>query len=257
MSLSIEVFKCLSDNYIYLAHDSETGRTAAIDAPDARAIKQALARRNWTLSDILITHHHWDHTEAIGPLKQAFDVTVTGPATEAGKIKGLDKTVGDGEAVMIGNTSLRVIKTPGHTLGHVCYFDPEGKNLFTGDALFSLGCGRMFEGTPELMWPGLKRLRELPEETMAYCGHEYSAANARFALSIDPDNEALKTRSAEISELRAKGSPTIPFLLGEDRLANPFLRADEPKLGAIMGMPGADPARVFAAIRKAKDNFRG
>lgn len=257
MPISIEVFECLSDNYIYLVHDSETGRTAAIDAPDAPAIKQALARRNWILSDILITHHHWDHTDAIAPLKQAFDVTVTGPATEADKIKGLDKTVGDGDEIMIGNSRLQVIKTPGHTLGHVCYFDAEGKNLFTGDALFSLGCGRMFEGTPDRMWSGLKRLRELPDETMVYCGHEYSAANAKFALSIDSGNEALKARNAEILALRAKAGPTIPFLLGEDKLANPFLRADDRKLAAIMNMSGADPAMVFAAIRKAKDMFRG
>jgi len=257
MSISIAVFACLSDNYGYLLHDNASGATAAIDAPDDQAIKQALARRNWTLSDILITHHHWDHTQAIATLKRAFAVKVSGPAAEADKIAGLDKPVRGGDGIMIGNVEIKIIDTPGHTLGHVCYFDAKGKNLFTGDALFSLGCGRMFEGTPELMWPGLKRLRELPDETMTYCGHEYSAANARFALSIDPGNAALQTRSKEISALSAKGAPTIPFLLGEDKRANPFLRADEPELAAAMGLPAGTPTEVFAAIRKAKDNFRG
>ncbi len=255
MSISIEIFACLPDNYGFLVRDRSTGATAAIDAPDEHAIKEALARRNWTLSDILITHHHWDHTGGIGPLKQAFDITVTGPGAEAGKIAGLDRKIGDGDQVMIGNIRLRVMATPGHTLGHVCYFDPADKNLFCGDALFSLGCGRIFEGTPETMWAGLKKLRELPDETMVYCGHEYGAANARFALGIDPGNEALKTRAAKISALRSKNQPAVPFLLGEDRSANPFLRADEPELAALMGMPGAAPAKVFAAIRKAKDNF--
>ncbi len=255
MSMSIEIFACLSDNYGYLLHDHATGATAAVDAADDRAIMEALARRGWALSDIIVTHHHWDHTDAIAPLKQAFDVTVSGPAREEAKIAGLDNPVQGGDTLMIGSLKLEVIDTPGHTLGHVAYFERQSSSLFCGDALFSLGCGRIFEGTPEQMWTGLKNLRELPDQTLAYCGHEYSAANAAFALSVDPDNEALKARAAEIAALRAKDRPTIPFLLGEDKLANPFLRADAPELAAVMGMPGADPARVFAAIRKAKDGF--
>jgi len=255
VSISIEIFNCLSDNYGYLVHDNSTGATAAIDAPDDQAIKQALARRGWTLSDILITHHHWDHTGGIASLKRDFAVTVAGPHEKADKINGLDKIIGGGDQIMIGALKLQIIATKGHTLGHICYFDAEGKNLFTGDALFSLGCGRMFEGTPEMMWDGLSRLKKLPDETMVYCGHEYGAANARFALSIDPANKALKARAAEISALEAKNLPAVPFLLGEDKHANPFLRADAPEMAAAIGMPAAAPAAVFAAIRKAKDEF--
>ncbi|VAW15517.1 Hydroxyacylglutathione hydrolase [hydrothermal vent metagenome] len=255
MPLQIEIFKCLADNYGFLLHDSKSGRTAAIDAPEADPINKALVRRNWKLSDVLITHHHWDHTGAIAALKLSHDITVSGSALEADKIDGLDKKLSDGDRVMIGNTGLRVIATPGHTLGHVCYFDTNGKNLFTGDAMFSLGCGRMFEGTPAMMWAGLERLRELPDETMVYCGHEYGAANAAFALSIDPNNKALQTRAAEISALRSKNLPEVPFLLGEDKRANPFLRADDPELASLIGMSGAAPTEVFGAIRKAKDVF--
>lgn len=255
MGLIVDVFAARSDNFGYLAHDQASGRTAAIDAPEAGPIRAALDQRGWTLTDIFITHHHIDHVEAIAELKEAFGTRVVGPRDEADKIEGLDELVGDGDTLELGETRFAVMATPGHTLGHVVFYDAEGGHLFSADALFSLGVGRMFEGTPGPMWAGLKRLRELPDETLVYCGHEYTQSNAKFALSIDPDNAALKTRAAEVESLRAAGRPTIPFNLGEDKKANPFLRADAPQLARHYGLNGTDPAEVFAAIRKGKDNF--
>ena len=255
MPLHVHTFATLSDNYGFLVHDTQTGRTASIDAAAAPPIEAELARTGWTLTDILVTHHHWDHTDGILPLKQAHGARVTGPSAEADHIAGMDHGVHGGQTITLGASTLAVIDTPGHTNGHICYFDAEGCNLFSGDALFSLGCGRMFEGTPRPMWQGLTRLRALPDETKVFCGHEYSAANADFALSIDPDNPALIARAEHVRRLRDANQPTIPFLLGEDKAANPFLRADDPALAARFNLPPDDPARVFAAIRKAKDSF--
>lgn len=255
MALIVDVFPARSDNFGYLVHDQATGRTAAIDAPEATAIRNALTRRGWTLTDIFITHHHIDHVEAIAELKAAFGTRVVGPRDEADKIEGLDELVGDGDKIILGETSFDVMATPGHTLGHVVFYEPKGGHLFSADALFSLGVGRMFEGTPGPMWEGLKRLRALPDDTLVYCGHEYTLGNARFALSIDPDNEALKARASTVEALRADDKPTIPFHLGEDKKANPFLRADAPELARHYGLDGTDHAAVFAAIRKGKDNF--
>jgi hydroxyacylglutathione hydrolase len=255
MGLIVDVFSARSDNYGYLVCDEPSGRVAAIDAPDVQAIETALVHRGWRLTDILITHHHGDHTEAIAPLKADYGARVTGPRAEAGKIDGLDVLVEAGDEVELGETRFAVIATPGHTLGHITYHNAAGGHVFTGDALFSLGCGRMFEGTPGPMWEGLKRLRALPDDTLVYCGHEYTAANARFALSVDPDNPALQARAAEVAQLRSAGRFTIPARLGEEKQANPFLRADALELAKAMGLDGSDPAAVFAALRKAKDNF--
>jgi hydroxyacylglutathione hydrolase len=255
MSLEIEIFICRTDNYGYLVRDAESGRTAAIDAPDADAITAALARRDWTLSDILITHHHADHTDGIPALVDAFGAAVTGPRAEADKIKGLDVLVTPGDAVTLGETKFAVLGVPGHTLGHIAYHDAADGHLFTGDALFSLGVGRMFEGTPESMWAGLVGLRNLPDETLVYCGHEYTLANIKFALSVDPDNPALRARAVEAKAQRDAGGFTVPATLGDEKQANPFLRADQPVLARAMGLADTDPAAVFAALRKAKDNF--
>jgi hydroxyacylglutathione hydrolase len=255
MALIVDVFPAREDNYGYLVHDEATGRTAAIDATETAAIKAALTRRGWTLSDIFITHHHIDHVEAIADLKGEFGARVVGPRDEADKIEGLDELVGDGDEITLGDSTFAVMATPGHTLGHIVFYNAEGGHLFSADALFSLGVGRMFEGTPGPMWEGVKRLRELPDETLVYCGHEYTESNARFALSIDPDNAALQQRAAEVKALRAAGKPTIPFNLGEDKLANPFLRADAPELARHYGIEGAAPGEVFGAIRKGKDTF--
>jgi hydroxyacylglutathione hydrolase len=257
MSLIVDVFICRQDNYGYLAHDPATGRTAAIDAPDAGAITAALAKRGWTLSDIFITHHHADHTEGIAELVATHGPTVTGPKAEADKIAGLDTLVAPGDVVPLGDARFAVLGTPGHTLGHIAYHDAGNSVVFTGDALFSLGCGRMFEGTPGPMWAGLLALRALPDATLVYCGHEYTLANARFALSVDPGNAALKARAAEAKAQRDAGRFTIPARLGTEKQANPFLRADSPEMAQAMQLGGADPAAVFAALRKAKDNFAG
>lgn len=255
MALIVDVFPARQDNFGYLVHDEATGRTAAIDAPEAKPIRDALARRGWTLSDIFITHHHVDHVEAIPELKAAFGARVVGPRDEADKIEGLDELVGDCDVIELGESRFEVMAAPGHTLGHVVFYDREGGHLFSADALFSLGVGRMFEGTPGPMWEGVKRLRDLPDETLVYCGHEYTQSNARFALSIDQDNVALQQRAAEVDALREAGKATIPFKLGEDKRANPFLRADAPELAAHYGLDGTDAGAVFAAIRKGKDNF--
>ena len=255
MSVIVDVFGARSDNFGYLVHDEASGRTAAIDAPEAAAIRRALEQRGWTLTDIFITHHHIDHVEAVAELKAEFGARVVGPRAEADKIADLDELVGGGDSVSLGETVFAVYDTPGHTLGHIVYHDQAGKHLFSADALFSLGVGRMFEGTPGPMWEGVKFLRSLPDDTLVYCGHEYTQSNAKFALSIDPDNAALQQRSATVDALREAGKPTIPFLLGEDKLANPFLRADAPELAKVYGLEGATPAEVFAAIRKGKDNF--
>lgn len=256
MGLVVDCFPCREDNIGYLAHDEATGRTAAIDAPDAAAIEAAADRRGWTLTDILITHHHADHTDGILPLKGKFGVTVSGPKAEADKISGLDALLEPGNTVTIGDTVLDVLFAPGHTLGHIVFHDPVGKNVFTADALFSMGCGRMFEGEPKSMWAGLERLRALPGDTLIYCGHEYTRANAKFALSLEPANQALIVRASEVDSLRDEGKLTIPVNMGTERATNPFLRADLPELRTAMGMPDAPAFEVFAAIRKAKDTFR-
>ena len=255
MSASIEIFEFNQDNLGFLLHDDKTGATAAMDAGHAGKICDALNRRDWKLSHILVTHHDWDHTDGILALKKEFDVKVFGPEQQANKIKGLDELLTGGDIVNVGNIELQVIETSGHTKGHISFFDKNNHNLFCGDALFSLGCGRMRESNAKTMWEGLERLRQLPDQTNVYCAHEYSANNARFALSIDPDNPALQKRAREINALRKDNRATIPFNLGIDKKANPFLRADNRELATRMGLGNADPIEVFAAIRKAKDIF--
>ena len=256
MAVLVDQFLCRTDNYGYLVHDVDTRKTVAIDAPDAGAIKAALNHRGWSLTDILVTHHHRDHVEGVSVLKSEFNLTVTGPRLEADKILGLDVMVAPGDMVMVGSTAFFVVATPGHTLGHVAYHNAGDRHLFSGDALFSLGCGRMFEGKPGPMWEGLKQLRSLPDATLIYCGHEYTEENARFAQSIDPRNAALNIRAAEVHRMRAEGKFTVPISLGMEKAANPFLRADKPELARAMNLPvDTDPALVFAAIRAAKDDF--
>ena len=257
MPLLIDIFLCRTDNFGYLVHDVASGRTAAIDAPDAKAIKEAAARRGWRLTDLFITHHHTDHVEGIPALKREFGVRVVGPAAEEQKILGLEVQVSASDTVSLGDTDFLVIETPGHTLGHIVYYDPAGRHMFSADALFSLGVGRMFEGQPGPMWHGLEELRGLPDDTLVYPGHEYTAANAAFALSVDPRNAALNIRAGEVKRQVESGRFTIPVTLGMEKATNPFLRADQPVLGEAMGLPPeAPPAEVFAALRRAKDEFK-
>lgn len=257
MPVFVDTFLCRTDNYGYLVHDLESRRTASIDAPDAKAIMNALDMRGWTLTDIFVTHHHTDHVEGIPALKREFDLVVTGPRAEAEKILGLDVLVSPSETIALGETDFLIIDTPGHTAGHIVYYEPAGGHLFTGDALFSLGCGRMFEGKPGPMWAGLEEIRALPDDTLIYCGHEYTLENARFAQSIDPRNAALAIRATEVRRMREAGKFTIPVSLGMEKRTNPFLRADDPAMCRAMGLDeGTKPSAVFAAIRAAKDNFK-
>jgi hydroxyacylglutathione hydrolase len=249
------LFLCRKDNYGVLVHDPASGATAAIDAPEAGPIEAALTASGWKLSDILITHHHYDHTDGIRALKQRHGARLVGPRDEATKIPAVDATAGDGDTITVGTLTARVIGTPGHTLGQINYFFPTAKLLFAGDTLFSIGCGRVIEGTPEMMWQTLLKLRALPDDTQIYCGHEYTEANVRFALTIEPDNEALKARAAEVKRQVAAGAPTIPSLMGEEKRANVFLRADDPAVAAAVGLAGKPAAQVFAEVRERKNNF--
>src|SRR5437899_4083250 len=232
----IRLFLCLKDNYGVLVHDPASGATAAIDAPEAAPVEAALTASGWKLSDILVTHHHGDHTAGIGELKRRHRVRVVAPRQEAAKIPDVDEKVAEGDTVTVGALSARVIATPGHTLGQINYYFPAAKLLFAGDTLFSIGCGRVIEGTPEMMWNSLVKLRSLPGETRVFCGHEYTLANIRFAQAIEPDNPALVARAAEAAQQVAARKPTIPTTIDSEKAANPFLRADLPGVAAAAGM---------------------
>ena len=252
--LDIHQFPCLSDNYGYLVHDPDTGETVAIDTPDAKAYLSEAASRGWTITQIWNTHWHPDHAGGNEEIKAATGCTITAPAGEAGKIKAIDRTVGGGDTVSLGGFSAEVIDVPGHTLGHIAYYIPAAGLAFVGDALFALGCGRVFEGDAKMMWTSLNRLKALPADTTIYCAHEYTQANARFAVTVDPGNDALKAYAEEVSDKRARGEWTVPTKLSRELDANPFLRADDPALQAAMGHPG-DAVATFAEVRKRKDNF--
>jgi hydroxyacylglutathione hydrolase len=255
MSLLIEQFTCRSDNFGVLIHDPNSGLTASIDAPEEAPIRARLAEKNWHLAHIFTTHHHDDHVEGNMPLKAAFDCAITGPAGEAAKIPGIDEAVGEGDTIEFGEFEIEVIETPGHTLGHVSYWIPSEKIAFVADTLFAMGCGRVFEGTPEMMWNSLEKLLALPDETTIYCGHEYTLANAKFALTVDPGNADLVARAKEVEGLRAVGKPTLPTTLALEKKTNPFLRANDPAIRKLLGMADASSAEVFAEIRRRKDNF--
>jgi hydroxyacylglutathione hydrolase len=257
MPAKTHLFPCLQDNYGVLLHDPASGSTASIDAPEAAAVEAALKATGWKLTDILVTHHHNDHTAGIPALKRRYGCRVVAPRREAARVADADVTVAEGDAVNVGQLAGRVIDTPGHTAGHISYwFEPE-QLAFVGDTLFSIGCGRLLEGTPEMMWQSLSKLRNLPGETQIFCGHEYTASNIAFARSVDPDNPALIARAEEVAALRAAGKPTIPATLAAEKAANPFLRADDPGLAASLGLSGKPPTSVFAKLRAAKDTFRG
>jgi hydroxyacylglutathione hydrolase len=256
MGLIIDQFMCLSDNFGVLIRDEASGRVAAIDAPEEAPIRAALKRLGWRLDEIIVTHHHHDHTDGIAGLKAEFGALVTAPAAEADKIPGVDRTVKEGDRIALGDTPIEVLETPGHTLGHVSYVIPTAHVAFVGDTLFSIGCGRLLEGTPAMMWRSLKKLAALPRETRIYCGHEYTESNVRFALTVEPNNIDLEGRAEEVKALRAAGKPTLPVTIGDELAANPFLRADHPRLRRALGMADAPAEDVFAEIRKRKDNFR-
>ena len=254
MGAHVEQFTCLSDNFGVLVHDTTTGATAAIDAPEAGPILAALTARGWRLTDILITHKHADHIQGIAGLKAAFpQAKVTAPQAEAAAIGAADRWVSEGDSVRVGALEAKIIATPGHTAGHIVYWFEEEDLLFAGDTLFAMGCGRVFETPLAVMYHSLMKLAQLPGDTQVYAGHEYTQSNARFALTADPGNDLLVTRAREIEALRAAGKATLPTTITLELATNPFLRADEPAVQAAMGMPGADPAAVFAELRERKN----
>ena len=253
MPLRIEQFPVLADNYAYLVRDEASGRVACIDTPDAEAIAAALRRLGWTLDLILNTHWHPDHAGGNAALQAGFGCAIYGPQ-EVARIAPLDHPVTPGQTVEVGSTSLLVMDVGGHTLQHVAYFAAADRIAFVGDSLFPLGCGRMFEGDAVQMWGGLQRLAALPDDTRLYCAHEYTAANARFALSVD-DDPALRRRADQVFAARDRGEPTVPSTVGEEKATNPFLRA--PLLAGRVGAAGLSDPEAFAALRRAKDGFKG
>lgn len=255
MPLDIVTVPCLADNYAYLAHDEATGATAVVDVPEAAPILNALAERDWRASHILITHHHDDHVAGVRALAAATGARVIGAAADRHRLPHLDEAVQPGDTVRIGMYAGQVIDVSGHTIGHVAYYFPESSVVFTADSLMALGCGRVFEGTPQMMWESLSRLAALPPETLVCSGHEYSQSNARFALTIEPANPALISRANAITEARKAGRPTVPTTLAHELATNPFLRASLPEVKALIGLPEASDAEAFAEIRGRKDRF--
>ena len=249
------LFPCLKDNFGVLIHDPESGATAAIDAPEAAPVEAALAKTGWRLTDILVTHHHGDHTAGIPELKRHHKCRVVAPRHEAQRIADVDEAVSENDVVRVGALEGRVIETPGHTAGHISYFFPKDKVAFVGDTLFSIGCGRVIEGNPAMMWQSLLKLRALPDDTRIYCGHEYTDANIRFAKTIEPNNKALATRAEEVKQQLAAGKPTIPTTIGAEKTENPFLRADLPEVAKSVGLAGSPAWKVFAEIRERKNKF--
>ena len=255
MTLEILTIPCLDDNYAFLAHDAGTGQTLLVDVPEAAPIAQTLTSQGWTLSHVLLTHHHADHVGGLSALLADHPATVIGAAADAHRLPALDLAVADGQTFDFAGLACHVMDVSGHTVGHIAVHIPAASAVFTADSLMALGCGRLFEGTPDQMWASLSKLAALPADTVVYSGHEYTAANAKFALSVDPTNPRLISRSADIDTARQSGRPTVPSTLAEELATNPFLRAADPAIRAGLGMQDASDAAVFAEVRALKDRF--
>ncbi|MBY6139123.1 hydroxyacylglutathione hydrolase [Leisingera daeponensis] len=255
MPLEIVTLPCLSDNYAFLIHNPASGETALVDAPEAGAIRAALSERGWGLDRILLTHHHWDHVDGVAELREAYGAKVIGAAADASRLPPLDMAVEDGGTYPLLGEEVQVMDVSGHTVGHIAFYIPGAEAVFTADSLMALGCGRLFEGTPQQMWASLSQLAALPPQTMVYSGHEYTQANGAFAVTVDPGNPALQSRISDIAEARGNGLPTVPSSLQLELDTNPFLRAADRAIRAHLGMQDAEDAEVFAEIRKRKDNF--
>ncbi|SLN57173.1 Hydroxyacylglutathione hydrolase [Pseudoruegeria aquimaris] len=255
MPLEIVTIPCLSDNYAYLLHEAETGATALVDAPEADPIRVALDERGWGLDHVLLTHHHWDHVDGLAELREAFSPQVWGAKADAERLPALDHALSDGDTVPLLGEEMHVFDVSGHTIGHIAFHFPASAALFTADSLMAMGCGRLFEGTPEMMMASLGKLAALPGETRVYSGHEYTAHNARFAITIEPGNPELQARMARITEARSREEPTVPSTLAEERATNPFLRAHVPAVKAGAGLPEGSDLAVFTAVREARNGF--
>jgi len=254
MTLEIQQIPALRDNYIYLLREPVSGAVGVVDPSVAAPVLTALSSRGWTLTHVINTHHHPDHTGGNLELKAATNAIIVGPLADKGRIPGIDVAVGDGDTFQFGDEAATVFDVPGHTRGHIAYWFKDSQVLFSGDTLFLMGCGRLFEGTPQQMWTSLSKFKALPAATRVYCGHEYTQANARFALTIEPKNAKLVARAKRVDAMRAAGQSTVPGTMADELATNPFLRADVPDLQRAMGAPG-DAVATFAAIRKAKDDF--
>ncbi len=255
MPLELVTIPCLEDNYAFVLHATESGETAVVDVPDAGPILEALSERGWQASEIWLTHHHWDHVDGVRDLQEATGARVLGAAADAHRLPPLNQALREGEACRFAGHAVSIIDVPGHTVGHIAYHVPDAGAVFTGDSLMALGCGRLFEGSADQMWASLGKLAALPPETLVCSGHEYTLSNARFALTIEPDNPALKARTAAVAKAREAGRPTVPSRLSEELATNPFLRAGRPEVKRALGMEGARDAAVFAEIRRRKDAF--
>lgn len=256
MSIEVVQFQCLADNFGLLVHDATSGATACVDAPDGMAIIAETSRRGWLLTHLLLTHHHQDHIQGTASLKHAFpNMRVIGATKDAIRLPLLDEAVVDGDALMIGASRILVMETPGHTLGHLAYYFEADDTVFVGDTLFSLGCGRVFEGTMEMMRLSLEKIAALPGETQIYCGHEYTQANAKFALTVDPENVLLRHRVNQVDILRAAGQFTLPTTVMLESATNPFLRAGDAGVMKAMGLVDKNPTSVFTEMRERKNRF--
>ncbi|XP_015935426.1 probable hydroxyacylglutathione hydrolase 2, chloroplastic [Arachis duranensis] len=255
-SLQIELIPCLRDNYAYLLHDVNTGTVGVVDPSEAVPIIDALSRKNINLTYILNTHHHYDHTGGNEELKARYGAKVIGSGIDKERIPGIDIYLNDGDKWMFAGHEVHVMDTPGHTRGHISFYFPGSKAIFTGDTLFSLSCGKLFEGTPEQMQSSLTKIMSLPDETSIYCGHEYTLSNSKFALSIEPGNKELQSYAAHVASLRSKGMPTIPTTLKTEKATNPFLRTSSAEIRRVLKIADtADDAEALGVIRQAKDNF--
>lgn len=255
MPLEIITVPCLDDNYAFLLHAPLTGMTALVDAPEAGPIVAELDDRGWSLDFILITHHHWDHVDGVAELRAKYGTTVIGAAADKHRLPPLDMEVEDGSVFSLGNVDVHVSDVSGHTLGHIAFHIPSAKALFTADSLMALGCGRLFEGTPEQMLASLTKLAALPNETLVYSGHEYTATNAAFALTVEPDNSDLQERAKDVSASRAKGLATVPSLLSLEKKTNPFLRSGSEGIREALEMPDATDLEVFTEVRLRRNQI--
>lgn len=253
--LEIIQLPVLNDNYIYLLHDADSGETAAIDPAVAEPVREVLQSKGWRLNYIFNTHHHGDHVGGNLQLKQQTGCKVVGANSDKARISGLDIGIEDGDEIRLGSHVFKVMATPGHTLGHIVFYGADSQTLFCGDTLFSLGCGRLFEGSAEQMWQSLQRLKALPESTRIYCAHEYTHANGRFALSVEADNPALQQRLAEVAELRRQNQSTLPSTLAQELATNPFLREHSTSIRQAVNGENDSPAEIFAKVRRLKDQF--
>lgn len=253
--LDIKQIPVLNDNYLYLAHCPETGQTAVVDPAVTEPVFATLEETGWTLTHIINTHHHADHTGGNLEIKERTNCTIVGPRADRDRIPGIDVEVGDGDSYSIGNAVATVFDVPGHTRGHIAYWFEGSEALFCGDTLFVMGCGRLFEGTPGQMVQSLSKFDALPDETRVFCAHEYTQSNGRFALTVEPQNQALQNLMRDVDAKRAQGIPTVPSTLGQERATNPFLRPSSADLQETLGMLGADIVDVFAETRRRKDQF--